>query len=829
MNIAAFPTTPRLRLPATISIAAILLSALVCPRQIIAQATDAESAELSKQLQAAKELIKEKENSLTTLSGQDWALEHVALTLAQGQAAEAQKNLSDGKIKEALIAVASCQKALDANGSQTQLTQAGPLLAGLVLGHPYLANDKAAYLWAKPEDGAGLLSIFDKETSRELLAIDSAQATFWEVTVKNSPSGSSFTNNGQPCQVKFFADEAAGRLLFQWSKGVIVEVETRLNADESLLRGKIKVSTKGPPTGLRDITFPVVKGVKPLTPKSSRDVVLHTQRFGRESPSPLVSGKASIIGCPPGMQFTALTGDGMGLYFGEEDGQANHKVITWTPNAEAESLGLTISHPPLNWGADEPVRKYHSPGDLVLGPFHGNWYDAARIYRKWAITAPWCAKGLIYERADYPKWLIKAPYWSIGYLPDESGIEAEITKQAFFEIPIMVAHIYDYYFTRHLDDRYPEYFPPKLGSEGLKKTVKLLQSKGIRVVPYINGSAWDMDTDSYRMEDAQKRGAFWPRPTSKVNVWTNYGDSARLATMCVGSDIWKKKMWDTVTELMGRYGADGVYFDFLTDHNADGARNCYNKAHGHPICGGNFWAKAVHDLYAEARRIAKELNPEAMITGEGVGEYCIDVHDTFLCNGVAGSITPMFHAVYHGYANLYGAAYGKSGPVFLGRWWLMGSQSGWHGSESPMADGRLPVIGAYYRDLLKCRWEFATPYLGYGEMLRPPKIEGVIQTVTEKDMYGTFTVPMVEGSAWKAPDGTVGIFFLNYDEKNPYEFTWTVDLAETGIDKTKKVKISRWTQDSGLSLLKNVVGGKITEKMRIEPIGIITLKLEVIQ
>ena len=86
---------------------------------------------------------------------------------------------------------------------------------------------------------------------------------------------------------------------------------------------------------------------------------------------------------------------------------------------------------------------------------------------------------------------------------------------------------------------------------------------------------------------------------------------------------------------------------------------------------------------------------------------------------------------------------------------------------------------------------------------------------------------MVEGSAWKAPDGTVGIFFLNYDKKNPYDFTWTVNLAETGIYKSKKLRMSRWTQGSGLSLLKNVEGGKLTEKMRIEPLGIIALKLEV--
>ncbi len=50
-----------------------------------------------------------------------------------------------------------------------------------------------------------------------------------------------------------------------------------------------------------------------------------------------------------------------------------------------------------------------------------------------------------------------------------------------------------------------------------------------------------------------------------------------------------------VVELVGRYGVDGVYVDFLTDHNVD----CYNEAHGHPVTGGSFWTRAVHDLYAD--------------------------------------------------------------------------------------------------------------------------------------------------------------------------------------------------------------------------------------
>jgi hypothetical protein len=782
---------------------------------------------LATRLEAVTRIVNAKERALDELSGKDWAVAHVGMTLARGGAAAAGKKIAGGSFRETLSAIESCEQALNANSSEAELAQTGSGLAGVVLGHPYLGNDKAVYLFARPEHGAGLMSIYDRAGSRELLSIDPVHATLWEATVKTEAGGASFANNAQPCTVTFNTDAAGGQLLFEWSEHAAVDVVLRLGAGEALLRGRIEATIdEDKPSGFVSVAFPVVKGIKPLSPGSQRDTILDTGRFGRERPSPLLSSKVHNIECPPGMQFTALTGDGLGFYFGEEDGLASRKQLSWA--AAGDLLNFSIVHAVLGWGGDRPVRTYRSPGHVVLGPFRGDWYDAARIYRKWAITAPWCAKGRIHERADYPKWLIKAPYWSIGYLQHEKDIEDELNKQAFYEIPTMVAHIYNYFFTRHLDDRYPEYFPPKLGSAGFTAAIERLQSNGVRVVPYVNGSMWDMDTDSYRMEDAERRGAIWMSADGNLNTTTSYGGGSSLATMCPGSAIWREKLSAITSELVGRYGADGVYFDFLTDHNGD----CYNPEHGHPICGGNFWAKAVHDLYAGARATAKEHNPEAMITGEGIGEFCIDVHDTFLSLGESGSSAPLFLAVYHGYTNVYGGIYNKVDPIMLGRWWLMGCQNGWHGTELGMAgvtgfnlsansppERRAAFLssGKFYKSLLQCRWRFATPYLGYGEMLKPPTVEGDIPTVSRKDMHGPFTVSLVEGSAWQAPDGTIGVFFLNYDKENAYDFTWTIDRAETPM------RMSRWSEAGGLTLLKD------TAQLRIEPLGLIALKLEVLQ
>ena len=776
----------------------------------------------------AVQAVREKENALESLSGTAWAPVYVAVTIARQHAEAAQEAYLSGSFRAAVASVEACKTALDADAVGADLED-GAVQVGMVAGHPYLSNDAAAYLWATPANGSGLISIYDRQERREFLKADPAQATLWDVAVKHKKGGTTYTNVGVPCDVRFEADDDEGRLVFRWSKGITVEVEVRLSASEPLLRARINAATKSDTAGLATVTFPVISDIKPLTANAQDDTVLETWGIGFEFPSPLASGKVSSTNYPNGMQFTALLGDGVGLYVAEEDGDANRKQLTWTPDADAQSLDFSISHPVLNWAADEPVGEYESPGEVVCGPFEGDWYDAARIYRKWALTAPWCAKGPITEREDYPQWLAKAPYWTIGYFGNESEIERQLETAAFYEIPIMVAHTYNYYIMQHQDDRYPDHWPPKLGSEGLTNAVREAQENGIRIVPYVNGWVWDQDTESFRTKDAENKAALWG-PTGGLHTMTSYGGGQKLVGMCPASKLWRETMLGMVQELVGRYGVDGVYFDFLTIHTSD----CYNKDHGHAICGGDYWTKAVHGLYEEVRALAKELNPEAMITGEDVAEYCIDVHDTFLCMGKTGTSAPLFLAVYHGYANVFGGDQNKLTPLFLGRWWLMGSQNGWRGPENAMI-GKPPhehyaPSGIYYKRLLRCRWQFATPYLGTGEMLRPPAVTGGLPTITDKDTYQTFTVQTVEGSAWKASDGTVGVFFLNYDDKNAHTFTWTTDLAEVaGIDGSKTIKISRWTPDKGLVTVKEATGGVVSQTMTAEPLDIIALKLEVVK
>ena len=724
-----------------------------------------------------------------------------------------------------LIALAMTAIWLPSAGAQMKESQG--VVAGVADGFPYLRNRRAVYRWSRAENGAGLLGMHDLQSGHELLKVAKTSAPMWKVDLKGRGGERlSYDNLGLPCEVKFDAAEGEGTLSLTWSpEGVRIEIETRLTSRQSLARSRIRVKVTGEGLGLTTVTFPVVNGILPFTEGAQSDQILGTGGVGTVDESPLVSGEAISLKYPlASMQFMALLGDGRGLYCAEEDEQANRKNFDWTPDTASGTLAFSIVHPVLNWGAEELVRDYASPGDVVVGPFQGDWFDAARIYRKWAVTAPWCRKGLMHERDDYPQWLVKLAYWTNNRLTNEGHISLESVHREFFDLPECICHDYGWMSDVYDHHTNPDYLPPRIGSKTYARVVKELKAKNIHVVPYVIGWLWNTTAESYRMEDAERKGGLLME--QGVVPVTYAGSHDLSAAMCPATQLWRRKMVDVSKELVGKYGVDGIYFDYFTNHTED----CFNKDHGHPIAGGDYWSKGVHELYEQVRTECKSLNPEFMLCAEDTAEWCIDVVDTVHTGSVASN-TPVYLAVYHGYTQVFGGVANCSTPQTIGRWWMMGTQNGRNNVMPWLAAGMFGDMGSYYRNLLWCHSQFARPYLGYGEMLRPPKIEGDLPILpgTACGQYEpAFPVPAVEGSAWRAPDGSVGIFFLNYDKEKEHEFAWTQDLneiVEIGVDKT--LKVTRWTPQ-GEQVVGEWSGGVLRRTAKIEPWGLIALKLEVL-
>ena len=692
----------------------------------------------------------------------------------------------------------------------------GPVEVQAALG-PTLGNDTVVYRWAPPEEGGGLIGIEDGTGQAGLLDPTSPGALWWQVKLKD---GRTIANTDLPCSTR----STPNTLTFTWTGDIRVVVTSHLGADDNLLRSRIHVDAAAEGVGLRDVVFPVLDGIRPLAKDAADDRLLHAYRTGYTEPTPLTTGKpVNMRYCDRYyMQFTALLGGGRGLYIGDHDPTAAWKDMSWTADVDSQTLRYAISHPVLGWGGDKPVGQYKSPGDCVIGPFEGDWFDVARIYRKWAVTAPWCAKGPMYQRQDYPKWFLNLDYWACGHLGDYNDQQREFVKRDLFDFPNTATHDYGYYGQPYQHDVNVDYFPPRCGSVNYQNINQKLRARGGRVIPYVLGWMWNAGTDSYQLSGAKEKGAMLGEDRESV-LWAELSPSEECVAMCPASQIWREKLTSVSIEHVKRYRTGGVYFDYFSDHLSD----CHNPNHGHAMAGGDYWSRGVHELYKQLRDTVHKIDPEAMFCGEGPAEFALDVLDAQYTSTYPYD-APVWQAVYHDYTQLFGGMHWmEEGPVPVGRQWLRGHMNSVSGTWGYHKGGALPEAAQWQHDLLSCHHEFARPYLGYGQMLRPPVVTGDLPTITKKAGDGPFTVLAVEGTAWRAHDGSVGIFFFNYEDQ-AHQFTWKKDVAEiAGFDASIKLQMTQWTVNEGATLLKKTSGPIVGDTMDIAPRGLIALKLEV--
>ncbi len=678
---------------------------------------------------------------------------------------------------------------------------------------PKLGSAKAVYTFAPAENGGGLACV--NATGTSMMEVETPSPQWWSVTLKD---GRKITNTDLPCSVS----GKSGELTSIWTGDIKVTVKARVGQD-SLLRARIRVDTVKNGIGLKGVVFPIVSGIKALTKDSAGDSLVYAFRSGSTVPSPLTTGKPlSMSYCISYyMQFTSLVGGGRGFYLGEHDPTAAWKDFYLTPSDDRSSLGYSVSHPVTNFGAPKPPTHYESPGDVVLGPFSGDWYDAARIYRKWAVTAPWCAKGPMARRKDYPKWFLNLDYWTVGHISDAESIRMEFAKRDFFNLPNTITHDYGYYPQPYQHDLDPEYFPVRVGSQVFQKTLNDLRAKGARDIPYVMGWMWNAASEDYRRRDAKQNGAMLADDGKSV-LYAELTPGEENVAMCPASKLWRDKLTEVSTEFVKRYRTGGVYLDYFTTHMND----CFNPTHGHALGGGSYWAGGVNGLFKQLRERVQRIDPEATFTSEDLAEFAIDVVDA----GYQGSYysnAPLWQVVYHDYTQMFGGMHWQSdSPVQLGRQWLYGHMNQLSGGIA--YPGGNPEGLKWYGNLMRCTHDFARPYLGYGEMLRMPVVSGDLPENTAPGIDGPFTYKAVEGTAWKALDGSVALFFFNYDTQ-PHNFTWKANLAEAGLGAPKKLKITKWTVEKGKQPAGQVKGGVVSETVEIQPRGLIAVKLEVVR
>ena len=619
-------------------------------------------------------------------------------------------------------------------------------------------------------------------TNASFIAPGAETGDLWSLTFSRGTTGEQATARPLSARETRWEPTAEG-LRLRWigcdlgdeSDAVDVTVTVRLDRASNLSRWSLTWENRAADFGIWEIDFPRIAGVGPggqtCAPLDWGQVY--------DVPMPGAGYRASYPSQGAFAQMMTWWKDGAGLYYAAHDPEAGVKEPRML-NGEDRTVEFGFTTQPAGMGvaAGEGDLGY----EVAVGAFDGDWYDAAKLYRDWALQQFWTRMGPIAQRDDIAQWW-KDCSLSIRPQGDPDWVTEMGTKlHAAFDMPA-VLHWY-VWGLNNFDDNYPEYFPVK---PGFGEAVQTLQDVGVHVMPYVNGHLWDIDTGSWKRENGYEAAALRPDGTVYIEGW----HGQEHAAMCPASQKWQQKMVEVATRLAGEYGTDGIYLDQI---GATRPRLCFSEEHGHPVGGGGFWVRGYDELLAEMREKCHALNPKFIMTTESHAEpYMAQLDGHLMCNTVGANQVPLYAAIYGGYTQTFGRLGEVENPVAFrmehGQAFVFGSIMGRINSLLLLRPENAELL-AYLKSLAEIRHD-CRDFLAFGEMLRPPAIAGAVPSVTTQWLSKTddiVTMPAIQAGTWRAQDGRLAFFYTNVANE-PVTFTHTFSLGEYGLEEDGDVEV----------------------------------------
>jgi len=567
----------------------------------------------------------------------------------------------------------------------------------------------------------------------------------------------------------------------------VVDVVVRVSIEpEGMSRWSCRVANRSADLGLQNIEFPVIGNLKAWDEEDPVDF----NAFGEPRPTDKTRPGGGFLGMMEVQDqcsnlrfgYQAYYGRNGGVYYLPEDPEYLWKECR--PRTDGETRTATFSHAyfALNHHGEQ-VKRFEATYPVAVGIFHGDWYTAARIYRRWAIRQPWCAKGTLAERDDLPDWFKQREFFQQGGGASMAGYELDqrIARHYGRPVGIWTTTWMQYGF----DNKYPDYFPPKMGAEAFKQAIARGHELGLHYMPYINVNLWAYDAPSYNAEVREAGARFIWGPEKILGMRFKYGTvDMHAMVMCPATKLWQDKVSEMVRKLIQEYDCDGIYFDTLDIY----CMQCSHPDHGHPRGGGNYWVEGVREILGRARRECMAAGKKVAFSGEFWRERYIGYYDAALWVST-GRAQFIKDVVYHDYlTTICGEWHQRPVVPYLGSLFIAGQTIGPLGlGEKYLNETPDEKVLGFLHYLSDCRREFGLKYVNLGARLRNPRITTPLPTVDASSE----TLPAVITSAWEAGDGDIGCFFMNISDQTQ-EFTFEIDLATFELDRLGKYAVTKW-------------------------------------
>ena len=664
---------------------------------------------------------------------------------------------------------------------------------------------------------ASLLSMTDLETGYEYIDEQAEPQRLW--TVVPFAEGDIIP---EPTEVKVRKISSREvKLSWKGNDAFTLVARVRLDKEKPLSYWSVEMSDYDGEK-VKELLFPCFTSVKGFT----NEEIAMANWNGRlyKNPRKQLTSLGKIQRNRPTMQFTAAYGDEpSGLYLGTNDTLSYNKALSIDFRENLTDYKMVNV---LEMGADK--KHYQPTYDFILGTLHGDWYDAAQIYREWALKQHWVRNCRLHS-GKMNKWLPETDIWmwNRGH-SDNVLTEAADLKEYLGDYNVSV--LWHWWHNGPYDDAFPEYLPPREGRESFVKAVAEAKAKGINMTLYMNSIQWGESRQSWKDLNIGQYVARKADGSTHAHTYNAYMGNP-ITPMCMSQEFWREKYSDLCDTVVNDYGSTGVYMDQACLNYW-----CYNPNHGHSIGGGNYWVKGYLKMVERIREKTAAANP--VLTGEGSGEDWMAHLDGFLTleashermSGITPiTIIPLFNAVYHEYAISFGQFGGFTYPPY-DEFWPKEFRSpnsetllpATYNTQLRMEQARnfvwgiQPTIVNYHAFARKARpveMKFIAElvakrkehkdYLQYGKMMRAPKLANDYTQMLEIAQMSTYSyknegtnlfphkkeVPMLYSAAWRNAEGNILLTFVNISDKDK-ELSFTINPIEYGLTSSGRMLVN---------------------------------------
>lgn len=343
--------------------------------------------------------------------------------------------------------------------------------------------------------------------------------------------------------------------------------------------------------------------------------------------------------------------NGPGLYLSCDDTAAFRKTFAFWGDT-LQRINYEMGHYPEN--QNSPRTTYFPSYRAIVGTFQGDWITAAEQYREWGTKQNWAQQSRL-SRGLVPDWLLNTGMWVWNRGRSEKVLQPAVALQKELGLPVSV--FWHWWHGCAYDTGFPEYLPPREGTETFKKALADAHQHDIRAIVYMNQRLWGMTTQSWNEKGAERFAVKTINGTVHPEVYNTFTGQA-CASMCLATPFWRNTYAGITEEAVRFLGVDGIYMD-----QACSSLLCYDPTHGHPLGGGTFWMNGFRQLSTDIRARTKRTR-NVLLAGEGSGEAWLPYLDLMLTLQVSREryatpadgwvVIPFFQAVYHAYGVTYG-------------------------------------------------------------------------------------------------------------------------------------------------------------------------------